>query len=88
MWTILLKGNTKGRRKWPSRGMDNDNGRKSNAYIRMLLKASDLAQGGSFKYKTLFVLNDNEHWDGVHFLLFHFTFLGATPCSYIFNIFP
>lgn len=64
MWTIPLKGNTKGQRKWPSRGAHNDNGRKSNAYIRMLLKASDLAQGSSFKYKeTLFVLNDNEHWD-------------------------
>lgn len=32
--TIPLKGNAKGH---------NDNGEKSNAYIRMLLKASDLA---------------------------------------------
>lgn len=44
MWTIPLKGNAKGQRKWASLGTHNDNGEKSNAYIRMLLKASDLAQ--------------------------------------------
>lgn len=44
MWTIVLKGNVKRQRKWQSPGTHNDNGEKSNAYIRMLLKASDLTQ--------------------------------------------
>lgn len=64
MWTILLKGNAWGQQKWPSLGTHNDSGEKSNAYIRMLLKASDLAQwrSRSFREISLILLNDNEHW--------------------------
>ena len=44
MWTILLKGNAQGQQKWTSLGTHNDNGEKSNAYIKILLKASDFTQ--------------------------------------------
>lgn len=67
VWTIQLKGDAWGQQKWPSLGTHKDSGEKSNAYITMLLKASNLAQWHSHSLReiSLILLNDNEHWDTV-----------------------